>query len=56
MHHIPTDQYLPSGRGEFIVRGVAEALKFTSLAIATIKKKNSMCIGVHVHQYVCMHI
>ena len=39
MCHIPTDQYFPSGRGEFTVRGVAEALKFTSLAIATIKKK-----------------
>ena len=39
MYRIPTDQYLPSGRGEFTVRGVAEALEFTSLAIATIKKK-----------------
>ena len=39
-HRIPTDQYLPSGRGEFTVRGVAEVLEFTSLAIATIKKKS----------------
>ena len=40
MHRIPVDQYLPSGRGEFTVRGVAEALEFTSLAIAAIKKKS----------------
>ena len=39
MHRIPPDQYLPSGRGEFTVRGVAEALEFTSLAIATMKKE-----------------
>ena len=39
VHRIPADQYLPSGRGEFTVRGVAEALEFMSLPIATMKKK-----------------
>ena len=38
MHRIPADQYLPSGR-VFTVRGVAEALEFTSLATATMKKE-----------------
>ena len=39
---IPADQYLPSGRGEFTVRGVAETFEFMSLAIATIKKKGQL--------------
>ena len=38
MQHIAADQYLPSGRGKFTVRGVAEALEFMSLAIVTMKK------------------
>jgi hypothetical protein len=37
MSRIPTHQCLPSGRGGFIVGGVAEALKLSSLAI---KKEN----------------
>ena len=36
MHRTSADQYLPSGRGEFTVRGVAEALEFISLAIVII--------------------
>ena len=44
VHYIPADQYLPSGRGEFTVRGVAEALEFTSLAIATIKKEKQAMV------------
>jgi hypothetical protein len=38
MSRIPTHQCLPSGRGGFIVGGVAEALKLSSLAITAIKK------------------
>ena len=36
---------IPSGRGEFIDRGVAEAVVFVSLAVVTTNKRTGILIG-----------